>query len=166
MFHHFDSERYIRMKTDVSGYAIGGVLSQLTSDDLGQWHPLAFFSHKMIPVETRYKTHNGELLAIVELFKTWGHYLPSMRCLYSPTTTTSASSWTQRVWAPDKSARPKSSLVTTFKSTIVKPRLMKLPMPYFNILNKMEKRKKSSALRMSRFCTACSLRWLKYLVFQ
>ncbi len=29
----------------------------------------------MIPAETRYKTHNGELLAIVEAFNTWKHYL-------------------------------------------------------------------------------------------
>ena len=29
----------------------------------------------MIPVEIRYKTNNGELLAIVEAFKTWHHYL-------------------------------------------------------------------------------------------
>ena len=29
----------------------------------------------MIPAETRYKTHNGKILAIVEAFKTWRHYL-------------------------------------------------------------------------------------------
>ena len=29
----------------------------------------------MIPAQTRYKTHDGELLAIVEAFKTWRHYL-------------------------------------------------------------------------------------------
>ena len=29
----------------------------------------------MIPAKTRYKTHDGELLAIVEAFKTWRHYL-------------------------------------------------------------------------------------------
>ncbi len=29
----------------------------------------------MIPVETRYKTHDGELLAIVEVFKIWRYYL-------------------------------------------------------------------------------------------
>ena len=29
----------------------------------------------MIPAETRYETHDGELLAIVEAFKTWRHYL-------------------------------------------------------------------------------------------
>ncbi len=29
----------------------------------------------MIPAETRYNTHDGELLAIVEVFKTGRHYL-------------------------------------------------------------------------------------------
>ena len=29
----------------------------------------------MIPAETRYETHNSELLAIVKAFKTWKHYL-------------------------------------------------------------------------------------------
>ena len=60
---------------DVSGYAISEVLSQLTSNNSGRWHPVAFFSHKMIPAETRYETHDGELLAIIEAFKTWRHYL-------------------------------------------------------------------------------------------
>ena len=71
ILHHFDPERHIRIETDTSGYAIIEVLSQLTSDDSGQWHPVAFFSQKMIPVETRYETHDGELLAIVEAYKTW-----------------------------------------------------------------------------------------------
>ena len=85
IFRHFDPECYIRIETDASGYAIGGVLSQLASRtgpdgvvtraDLGQWHPVAFFSRKMISAETRYKTHDGKLLAIVQAFKTWRHYL-------------------------------------------------------------------------------------------
>ena len=29
---HFNSERHIRIETDASGYAIGGVLSQITSE--------------------------------------------------------------------------------------------------------------------------------------
>ena len=29
----------------------------------------------MIPAKTRYKTHNSKLLAIVEVFQTWRHYL-------------------------------------------------------------------------------------------
>ena len=71
--HHFDPERHIRIETDISGYAIGRVLSQLTSES--QWYLVAFISRKIIPVETRYKTHNGELLAIVKAFKTWRYYL-------------------------------------------------------------------------------------------
>ncbi len=72
---HFDPERYIRIETDVSSYAIGRILSQLNSDDLSQWHPVAFFSNKMILTETRYEIYDGELLAIVEAFKTWRYYL-------------------------------------------------------------------------------------------
>ena len=67
----------MRIETDVSDYAIGGVLGQLISDDRGWWHPVAFFPQKMIPAETRYETHNGELLAIFDVFKTWRYYLKS-----------------------------------------------------------------------------------------
>ena len=76
---HFDLECHIQIETDASGYAIGGVLSQLTSDNSGRWHPVAFYSRKMISAETRYKTHDGELLDIVEAFKTWRHYLESCK---------------------------------------------------------------------------------------
>ncbi len=31
---------------------------------------MAFFSRKIIPAETRYKTHDDELLAIIKVFKT------------------------------------------------------------------------------------------------
>ena len=34
IFHHFDLKCHIRIETDASGYAIGGVFSQLTSDNL------------------------------------------------------------------------------------------------------------------------------------
>ncbi len=76
------------------GYAIGGVLSQMTLDqhfsghvtyedlnsdfpksEIGQWNRVAYFSQKMISAETRYKTHDQKLLAIVKAFKTWCHYL-------------------------------------------------------------------------------------------
>ena len=71
---HFDPERYIRIKTDASGYAIGGILSQMTLET-GQWYPVAYYLPKMIPAKTRYETHDTELLAIVEAFKNWCHYL-------------------------------------------------------------------------------------------
>ena len=72
---YFDPRCHIRIETDVLGYAISKVLSQLTLDNLGRWHPVAYFSQKMIPAKTCYETHNGELLAIVEAFKTWRPYL-------------------------------------------------------------------------------------------
>ena len=82
---HFDLEYHIWIEIDALGYAIGAVLSKPTSGtspdgvviktDLGQWHLVAFFLRKMIPAETQYKTHNGELLAILKAFKTWRHYL-------------------------------------------------------------------------------------------
>ena len=69
ILHHFDPKRYIQIETVHSGFAIGGILSQLTPKS-GQWYPIAFFSRKMIPAEAWYKTHDQELLAIVEAFKT------------------------------------------------------------------------------------------------
>ena len=82
---HFDPKCHIWIKTDVSSYAIDNVLSSLaswtsldrvvTKADLGQWHLIAFFFRKIIPTKTRYKTYNDKLLAIIEKYKTWCHYL-------------------------------------------------------------------------------------------
>lgn len=36
---------------------------------------MAFFSKKMITTKTRNETYDRELLTIVEVFKTWHHYL-------------------------------------------------------------------------------------------
>ena len=71
---HFDLEKYIQVEIDAFGHAIGRVLSQLTNDS-GQWHLLAYLLRKIILAKTQYKTHNDELLAIVEAFKTWQNYL-------------------------------------------------------------------------------------------
>ena len=70
---HFDPRLRIRIETDASKYAIAAILSQLQDD--GQWRPVAFWSRKLIPAETRYETHDQELLAIVAAFKKWRHYL-------------------------------------------------------------------------------------------
>ena len=78
---HFDSKCHIWIETDASGYAISGVLSQLNfnsdapsnnsnKSNFGQWHSVAYFFRKMIPAETQYETHDAELLAIIEAFKT------------------------------------------------------------------------------------------------
>ena len=76
---HFDPAKSILMYTDASGFAIAAVLMQ--QDDAGpgattaHWRPVAFFSRKMTDAETRYETHDGELLAIVAAFRNWRHYL-------------------------------------------------------------------------------------------
>ena len=44
---HFDLERHIRIETDTSGYAIDKVLNQLTLDNLGQKHLIAYYSQKI-----------------------------------------------------------------------------------------------------------------------
>ena len=51
----------------------------VTKTDLSNWYSVAFFFRKMIPMKIQYKTHNGKLLAIIEAFKTWHHYLKSCK---------------------------------------------------------------------------------------
>ena len=47
--------------TDASDTAVGAVLQQEIDN---HWHPIAFFSKKLTPAETRYSTFDRELLAI------------------------------------------------------------------------------------------------------
>ncbi|SCO20290.1 uncharacterized protein FFB20_15917 [Fusarium fujikuroi] len=70
---HFDPERHIRVETDASDYAMAGILSQ--PDDEGRYHPIAFWSRKFNDPERRYGTPDQEMMAIVESFKHWRHYL-------------------------------------------------------------------------------------------
>ncbi len=55
---------------NTSSYTINEIFSQLIMDDLGLWYLVVFFSQKMIPAKTLDKTYNGELSAIVKVFKT------------------------------------------------------------------------------------------------
>ncbi|THC87561.1 hypothetical protein EYZ11_012993 [Aspergillus tanneri] len=70
---HYDPRNRTRVETDASGFAISAIISQLQDDN--EWHPVAFFSRKMTDSERRYDTHDQELLAIIEAFKVWRHYL-------------------------------------------------------------------------------------------
>ena len=56
-------EGKFRVETDISGHAIGGVLSQ---EQDRKWKPIAFLSRTMQPAERNYEIYNKELLAIVE----------------------------------------------------------------------------------------------------
>ena len=65
-------EGKFRVETDVSGHAIGGILSQ---EQEGKWKPLAFLLRMMQPAERNYKIYDKELLAIVKALAKWRQYL-------------------------------------------------------------------------------------------
>ena len=59
------------LMTDASDTAVGAVLQQYIN---GAWHPISFFSRKMIPAETRYSTFDRELLAVYLAIKHFRHF--------------------------------------------------------------------------------------------
>uniref|UniRef100_A0A0W0FHF7 Reverse transcriptase RNase H-like domain-containing protein n=1 Tax=Moniliophthora roreri TaxID=221103 RepID=A0A0W0FHF7_MONRR len=61
------------IETDASDYAIATILSITLSNS--KLHPVAFLSQTLTGAELNYNTHNKELLAIFEAFKSWHHYL-------------------------------------------------------------------------------------------
>ena len=76
LLRHFDPSLRIMVETDGSEGALGGILSQLFGGGSeARWHPIAFYSKKLSPVESRYEVHDIELMAIVYAFRQWGQYL-------------------------------------------------------------------------------------------
>lgn len=71
---YFKFDCYIQIEISMSGYTIGGILSQLILE-IGNLHPIVYFLKNMTLAKTQYKTHNQKLLAIIEAFKTKTHYL-------------------------------------------------------------------------------------------
>jgi hypothetical protein len=53
-----------RLEADGSGIATRMVLSQLQVDN-NAWHPVAFLSKALNPVEQNYEIHDTEMLAII-----------------------------------------------------------------------------------------------------
>jgi len=71
ILHDFDTPLPPVVGTDASDHAITGSLSVRTEDS--RVHPLAFFSLTLSGAELNYDTHDKELLAIFEAFKTRRH---------------------------------------------------------------------------------------------
>ena len=69
----FDFTKPAILETDASDYGIAAVLSQYSPD--GTLHPVAFHSRQLSSAEINYDTHDKELLAIMDSFVTWRHYL-------------------------------------------------------------------------------------------
>ncbi|KAL1952490.1 hypothetical protein VTO42DRAFT_5191 [Malbranchea cinnamomea] len=77
---HFDLGKQIIVHTDASKVAVAGILMQPGDAEpaqswLSDYHPVAYFSKKLNPAQRNYDTHDQELLAIVEAFCVWHHYL-------------------------------------------------------------------------------------------
>jgi hypothetical protein len=70
---HYNPEDMIVLESDASNYAIAGILSQY--DKEGVLRPVAFYGRTMIATELNYNIYDKELLAIVECFQLWRHYL-------------------------------------------------------------------------------------------
>ena len=68
-----DTQKPFCLQTDASGIGIGAVLSQQGTD--GAEHPVAYYSRKLLPRETRYTVSEQECLAVVEAIKHFKVYL-------------------------------------------------------------------------------------------
>mmetsp|Transcript_5617 Transcript_5617/g.17995 ORF Transcript_5617/g.17995 Transcript_5617/m.17995 type:complete len:941 (-) Transcript_5617:11-2833(-) len=68
----FDPALPCIVSADASAVAVGGVLEQVEN---GVRRPVAYYSRKLTPAETRYTTRERECLAIKQCLVTWRHYL-------------------------------------------------------------------------------------------
>ena len=48
----------------------------------GKWHPIAFFSKSLSPVEWNYNIHDKEMLAIIQALEEWQHFLEGTPCQF------------------------------------------------------------------------------------
>src|SRR5262245_55394738 len=70
---HWYPDAEMILETDASDYAIAAILNIMKEDK--EIHPVAFFSRTLNSAELNYDTHDKELLAIHEAFRTWRRYL-------------------------------------------------------------------------------------------
>ena len=70
---HVDQDKPFILEADASDFALGSVLSQPKEN--GLLYPVAFHSRKFEAAEINYEIHDKELLAIVDSFEHWRHFL-------------------------------------------------------------------------------------------
>ena len=68
-----DSEPFC-IEADSSDFTSGAVLSQQLPRE-EKWHPVAFYSKSLSPVEWNYEIHDKEMLAIICALEEWRHFL-------------------------------------------------------------------------------------------
>jgi len=72
----YQSELLTRVKTNALDFALKACLLQKHNE---VWHPVAYYSHKMMPPELNYDIYNKELLEIVIALKKWKVFLQSTK---------------------------------------------------------------------------------------
>jgi len=72
-----DSESFC-IEADSSDFASGAILSQRLPEE-EKWHPVAFYSKSLSPVEQNYEIHDKEMLAIICALEEWRHFLERAR---------------------------------------------------------------------------------------
>ena len=68
-----DQKKPFKVEVNASNYACGTVLMQC--DDKNTLHLVVFFSKTMNEAQCNYDVYNRKLLALVEMFRHWRHYL-------------------------------------------------------------------------------------------
>jgi len=66
-----DSEKLYILETDVSDYAMEGILGQKINE---KFHPVVFYSRKFTDAEFNYEIHDKKLLIIIAILKKWRIY--------------------------------------------------------------------------------------------
>ena len=115
----------------------------------------------MIPAETRYKTHDSELLAIVEAFKTWWHYLEG--CKYEVLVLTDHNNLYQIMDIKSLSSRQvrwaQELSWYYFQINYCQSKAIELQTLCFAFHKEVLRRKKSFKLRILKFFIVYSLHW-------
>jgi len=66
------------IEADSSDFASGAIFSQRLPGE-EKWHPVAFYSKSLSPVERNYEIHDKEMLAIICALEEWRHFLEGAR---------------------------------------------------------------------------------------
>jgi hypothetical protein len=69
-----DDSQLFWVEADSSDFATGAVLSQKSPAD-DKWHPVAYYSKSLNPVEWNYEIYDKEMLAIIQALEDWRHFL-------------------------------------------------------------------------------------------
>ena len=69
-----NNSKLFHIEADSSDFATGAILSQQSLDD-EKWHPVAFLSKPLSPVERNYEIHDKEILVVIQALEECRHFI-------------------------------------------------------------------------------------------